>query len=178
MLGTLVCCGAEIEDKELCLVPTTKNHLAKCLKMINDPDNSRFLLSRFAFTEEQEAEWLKSQSEDPDSVIWSIQLGDEHVGQTGIHHINQLTRTAVTGIVIDKEHWHKGIAIAVMKARAIYAKNHLGLVAMFTEICVANTYSQKAAVTAGYEQYGIKPYGMFANGQCYSLWLGCLDLTK
>lgn len=178
MLGMRVDCGVQIEGKDLILVPTTKAHLGKCLEMINDPEISRFLTSRFAFSEEQETEWLRKKTEDPHSVVWSIQLGEEHIGQTGIDDINQVERTAVTGIVIEKKFWHKGIATAVMRARAEYAKKYLNLVALFTEICIENEYSWKAATTAGYEEYGRQPFGMFSNGQYYEVWLGCLDLTK
>lgn len=176
MFGTFVDCNLEVEGKRLTLVPTTKNHLAKCQALVNDPDTSRYLASRFAYTDDQELEWFKQRADDPASVVWSIQLGEEHIGQADIHGIDPRNRTASTGIVIDKNYWGKGVATAVMKARALYAKNSLNLVALYTEICIANEGSWKAAQKAGYKQYGQKPFGAFVEGQYHDMWLGCLTL--
>ena len=174
MIGTFLDCGL-IENKPLRLVPTGPDHLANCINWLADPEINKYLITRFAITIDQEQSWFATKSKDPDSVIWSIELAGEHVGQTGIENINRIDRTGITGIFIGKQWWRKGIATAVMRARAKYAFEELNFTALYTEVYQENEGSKKAAMKIGYKQYGVRPYAKYCQGRYLEAWLGYLD---
>lgn len=169
------------------LVPISQDHLDDCLRMINDPEVAKYLLPRFAFTREQEKDWIDKQVNDKFSVVWTIvelserakSSPDEYfVGLADIHDINLIARTATTGLVMKQQYWGRGIASEVMKVRAAYAKNTINLKALYTESFMSNEASRKAAISAGYEEYGQRPYAAFVDGEYQTAWLGVLNLDK
>ena len=174
MLGPMLDCG-DVEGERLRLVPTMERHLDACVRWLNDPAITRYLGGQFAMNDADEKEWYARASSDRGAVYWSIEVGDTHVGQTGIEDLNWIARTGVTGIVIgEPEFWRKGIATAVMRRRAAYAFDDLNLVALFTQIFLPNEPSRRAAVKAGYREYGRRPYARYQEGEYLEEWLGVL----
>lgn len=175
MLGPVLECG-EVQGRPLRLVPTTERHLDACVRWLTDREVTRLLGLRFPVSAEQEGAWYRNAVEDRNRVFWSVEWGERHVGQTGIESINWIARTAVTGILIgEKDCWGQGIAGAVMRRRSAYAFDELNLVALFTEIFLQNEASLRAAVRAGYREYGRRPYSQYMDGEYFTSWLGVLS---
>jgi ribosomal-protein-alanine N-acetyltransferase len=176
MLGPIVACEPLADGTELQIVPIAKDHLEVFLKWLADPKVIRYLDTSFPLTMKVEEVWYEETATDQSKITWSIMLGGELVGTAGIHAIKPLTATGTTGLMIGaKEHWRKGIASRVMKARAKYAFQSRNMNALYTEICVANEGSRRAAESAGYVCYGLRPLGAYADGAFHDTWLGCLQ---
>jgi len=175
MLGPVLEC-AEIDGEPLRLVPTQQRHLAACVRWLNDPVVTRFLAVSFGLNDSGEEKWYAEISADPAKVVWSIELGDLHVGQTAIENIRPRERTGVTGLLIGEPScWGKGIATAVMRRRAAYAFRELNLVALYTEIFTTNEASLRAAARAGYREWGRRPFAKYQDGEYLTSWLGVLS---
>lgn len=175
MLGPVLHCG-EIEGEALRLVPSQERHLPNYVRWLNDPDITRYLCLRFGMTESMEQKWFETMCTDRSRVHWAIELGDEHIGATGVEDIEWMARTAVTGILIgERAFWGKGVASLVMRRRADYAFNELNLQALYTEIFIGNDGSLRAAQKAGYREYGRKPFAKYVDGEYLEGWLGVLS---
>ncbi|TSC97407.1 MAG: N-acetyltransferase GCN5 [Candidatus Berkelbacteria bacterium Licking1014_2] len=181
MLGPQIDCGQKeiaTVNYTITLTPTQLCHLKKCREWFNDPRITRYFPRICTVNEETELDWYKRITASKSDIIWSIMLQEgsnkHHVGQTGIRSIDWINGTGDTGTTIDPQWWNKGIATIAMKARGKFAFGQLRLSALYTEICPENVHSIRAAETAGYEKYGIKPYFIFRDGQYLSSWLGVL----
>jgi RimJ/RimL family protein N-acetyltransferase len=168
-----------IDGITLKLVPVTEDHLALFAKMSSDPDISRYMGSAVrAYSMADEKEWYERVRADKAGYVWSIMLGEDHVGIAGIHRIDPITRSGETGMMIDKPYWGKGIATRIHVARATFAKDRLNLRALRTRVCVKNEASWKAAQHAGHVQTGVERDAFFVDGQFYDLIHGFLLLEK
>lgn len=175
MLGPVLHCG-EIGGEVLRLVPTHEGHLANYVRWLNDPEVTRYLSMGFGFTQAMEQKWFEGAATDPRRVHWAIELGDVHIGSTGIEDLDWVTRTGMTGIMIgEKAFWGQGIASLVMRRRAEYAFHALNVQALYTEIFVPNEGSLKAARKTGYREYGRKPFARYVAGEYVEGWLGVLS---
>jgi ribosomal-protein-alanine N-acetyltransferase len=174
MLGPRIECGV-IEGEPLWLVPVMPEHLPGCVRWFSDPEVTRYLGTPWCINAAEEEKWYARASENRNAVYWAIELGGEHIGQTGIEDIQWMARTGVTGLLIgEKQHWGKGIATAVMKARAGWAFRELNLVALYTDISVRNPGSLGAARKCGYTEYGVRPFAAYRDGEYQDSWLGVL----
>jgi len=174
MLGPLLECG-EIGGQPLRLVSTREEFLPLFIRWLGDPQVHRYLNLQFGLTPEMEREWFSGVSKDPRCVHWTIELGGEPIGVTGIEGIDWQARTGSTGIAIgEPEHWGKGVARGVMRARAEYAFQRLNLVALYTEVYAPNEASRRALEAVGYVEYGRRPFARFQGGEYLDAWLGVL----
>jgi|GEM_PF-6796189 len=174
MLGQVLPCG-EVEGKSVTLVPPEIDHLGAYMAAFADPDVARYRTRQFAVTPAEQQEWLGQTSRDPNSVFWSILLGEEMIGYTAIIGIDWRVRTAHTGVAIfDREHRAKGIATLAMTRRCRFAFETLGLACLFTESIAANEASWRAARRVGYAEYGRKPFAAFIDGAHHESVLGYL----
>lgn len=174
MFGPRICCG-DVNGRRVDLVPVQHKFLANYVRWFSDPDVTRFM-SAEPVTIEQEEEWFGKTETSAGDVTWAIVVDDQHVGGTNLHCIDRRTMTAASGLVIgEKRWWRKGIAALVAHARTQYAFEDLSLRAIFTEVCVENgAMLHIAQEKIGYVQYGIKPFGLAVDGECFSTWLGVI----
>lgn len=174
MLGPLLECG-EVAGRPLRLVSTREEFLPLFIRWLGDPRVHRYLCLQFGLTPEMEREWFAAVSRDPNRIHWTIELGGEPIGVTGIEGIDWQARTGTTGLAIgETEHWGQGVAGAVIRRRAEYAFQRLNLVALYTEVFAPNEFSRRALESAGYVEYGRRPYARFQDGQYHDAWLGVL----
>ncbi len=178
MLGPILPCG-EVNGEALRLVPTREHHLDAVVRWFADPEVTRYISLRFPIAAAAEREWYAGISTNPNCVIWSIELGQQHIGQCGLHDIAWVERTAETGIVIgEREFWGKGVASRVMHARTRWVFEELNLHALFTKVFMPNEASRRACQRVGYREYGRNPYARIINGEYVEDWLGVLDRTS
>lgn len=135
---------------------------------MNDPEVTQFILAYQPKTLEQEREWLQkiTQGSDTDYVfgIECIET-DTLIGVMGLHKVNHVHGTAVTGAFIgDKNYWSKGYGSEAKMLLLNYAFNTLslrkicGAVIAFNERCLA--YQKKC----GYVVEGVLKEHVFKNG--------------
>lgn len=183
MFGPRLDCNHTVDGKPLQLIPITKEMLPDCLKLLEDPEVTRFLtMQDYSPTLEDEIDWFIRKGKDDSTRGWAIVLGEaenqEYIGGTGISSIDWRLRTASTGIMIAKKYWRKGVATAVMQRRAQFAFEVLNLMALETHICILNEGSWRAAEKAGYQKWGEKPHAFFDGGTYYPAWKGSITRER
>lgn len=123
---------------------------------LNDPQVNRYLdiAKRTIQTTDSVAEFIQSNLESPNGVLWGIWLGSSknHCGTIRLHSIDHYHGTANIGICIfDKTVWGRSIGSRAIKAVTAWAFSELGLRWIEAGAYEENIPSQKAFINAGYE---------------------------
>lgn len=165
--------GPYLEGERITLAPPSPSYVADYLRWFADPDITRYLLLRNPPSLEQEQAFLANRAADPDSIFWSVLLGDRHIGSTGIEGIHWRNRSAHTGIVIgERDCWGHGYASEAMRLRTDYAFAELGLESLDTRVFAPNEGSRRALLRAGYREVGWLRRAVYFESQFHDVWLG------
>lgn len=164
-----------LKGQRVRLVPIDRErHLENYVRWMNDPDVTRWLLRFLPMTRQEEEEWFTNVVRSRDDVVWAIHdEHDRHIGGTGVHGIDWLSRSATTGIFIgDKSAWGQGYGSEVMQVRTAWAFEELGLHRLKSECFVENEASARALAKAGYRRIGVARQSRWRHGQWHDtiLW--------
>lgn len=164
------CMAFGYEGKKVRLVPLDKTkHFENCLKWLNDPEVTQFLLAgSYPITRIQEEDWFESMSRSKDSVIFAIETLDSHthIGNSGLHHIDLLNGTATSGSFIGvPELWGRGFGSDAAYTRTEYAFDVLGLRLLMTAYLEGNERSKRMSEALGFKEYGYIPNRFWKNGK-------------
>jgi RimJ/RimL family protein N-acetyltransferase len=106
--------------------------------------------------------------------MWAIHdEGGHHIGGAGIHNIDWIHRSGITGIVIgDHGAWGKGYGRETMALRTRYAFEELGLNRLTSECFVRNEASARCLEATGYQKVGIARQARWKHGEFHDtvLW--------
>ena len=98
---------------------------------LNDPEVTRFLgTGKFPTTPESLRRYLERFQDPATNLIFAIvdRQTERHIGNVTLNHINWITKTADTGLIIGrKEFWGKGYAFEAWTLLLEYAFERLGL---------------------------------------------------
>ena len=161
-------------DHGVALAPLTLEHLKRSRDWMTRPETTRFWGIRVMDMRPDHAEErFKMLATDRDNVNWAILFEGEQVGQTGLFHINWVTRDAESGIFIGRHDLYgKGIASEAIRLRTAFAWQELRLRRVHNWIAVRNRGSRRANEKAGYRQMGRYERSWFRSGQWHDEWLG------
>ncbi len=155
--------------KKVILRPMRKStDLEACLRWINDPEVTRFLVARFPTTETMEVEWFDSQGKSKNDVILAIETLPEHVliGTMGLHRISWEDGVATTGAIIgEKEYWGKGYGKEAKMLLLDYAFNTLNLRKICSSVKAFNGRSLSYNKRCGYQEEGRRVKQFFVDGE-------------
>jgi RimJ/RimL family protein N-acetyltransferase len=154
------------------LAPLTKENVCEFVKdgAMQQASITRYLGRRFAPVLEDEHEWFERVRGEKDSLTWGIYLVDGEtknlIGDTTLfditkEHIHQATSGSM---IFRQEHWGKGIASAIHKARSWYAFQHLGLHRIKSAVFRGNGGSLKALQRSGYNLVYTERNSAFIDG--------------
>ncbi|MCW5941144.1 MAG: GNAT family N-acetyltransferase [Fimbriimonadaceae bacterium] len=155
-------------------------HFENCLRWINDPDVTHWLIvgdyppiSRLA-----EKDWFESASKDRDrDVLFAIEtLDGVHIGNTGVHAVNHVHRNAMTGSMIgEKSYWGQGYGKAAAIARSLYCYKVMNLERLFSSALEGNVRSFRMLTGVGYTECGRMPKRFFKRGRYWDEILLCQE---
>ena len=155
--------------KKVILRPMRKStDLEACLRWINDPEVTRFLVARFPTTETMEVEWFDSQGKSKNDVILAIETLPEHVliGTMGLHRISWEDGVATTGAIIgEKEYWGKGYGKEAKMLLLDYDFNTLNLRKICSSVKAFNGRSLSYNKRCGYQEEGRRVKQFFVDGE-------------
>lgn len=162
------------------LVPLDKDkHFDNVVRWINDPEVTEWLLvGDFPLTKIAEEQWFERASQPSTSeVMFAIEtLDGQHIGSSGIHHIDFRHGTCMTGSLIgEKLEWGKGYGTDASAARASYCFEVLGLRMLFTGYLAGNEASRRMSEKNGYRECGRMPEKYWKRGAYRDEVLMCLD---
>ena len=143
-------------------------HLDNYLRWFNDPEVTRYLSRSLPMTRpEEEAFFKRPPSHPPTDVVWAVHdEHDRHIGGTGLHRIDWLNRSALSGTVIgEKSAWRQGYGTEIMRLRTRWAFEELGLHRIESECFVDNEGSAACLERAGYRRIGTAREKHYRNGR-------------
>ena len=116
---------------------------------------------------ETEKEWLEKASKNNDDIILNIITLDENklIGTIGIHHINNIARSAVLGIFIgDGDYRSHGYGTEAIKLILDFVFNYLNLNSMSLTLLDVNERAHKCYLKSGFKDTGRLRKNCFING--------------
>lgn len=156
------------EGDKIRLVPLDEDkHLENALRWLNDPEVTEWLLiGDMPLTRIHEREYFKSHASPGSEIAFAVEtLAGEHVGFSGLHDINFRHGTAISGTIIGRRDlWNQGMGTDVVRVRARYCFDVLGLRLLMSEYLEGNVASAKMQAKAGYQVSGRVPKRWWKRG--------------
>jgi RimJ/RimL family protein N-acetyltransferase len=153
------------------LRPLSKADLPTIVANFNSLKIHMYTKGLFAQTLENEEEWYEQNRKDRNSCLWGIvpEGGSEAIGITGLHNINNVHGTCVSGTIIwDISWWGKGVTTRAHLARTLFAAAYLRMMTIKSAARLDNPASVRALTRAGYNKIGIEPVTTFRNSRYLS----------
>ena len=138
-----------------------------CLKWMNDPEITQFLIVDIPTSRDEEEAWFDKQKDRANGKIFAIVTldGNRHIGNIGLHTIDHKHGTATTGTVIgEKDYWGKGYGTDAKMVLMNYAFNVLNLRRLTSEVIAFNGRSANYAQKCGYVLEGTLRQHVYVNG--------------
>ena len=155
--------GPVLEGEKIRLEPARAEHLPEFIRWFSDMRVTRYLLTRFPMTLEQEPEWFANVARDRNTVHWTITVGDRPIGVTGIHNIDWISRGADTGTIIGlPDEWGKGYASDAVGLRTKFAFSESNLEPLRRHSFAPNRGMHKALERSGYRRIGARTHAMYS----------------
>lgn len=127
--------------KKIKLVPLEKEDLTKSLSWANDMSLNSKVLRILPVTRMEEEKWYQNIVEDPSKLVFAIKTitDSEHVGNTGLYHIDWISRRAEFWIIIGEENFHaKGVGMEVLSLMKRFAFHGLNLNRLYLHVAEDN----------------------------------------
>ena len=146
-----------LRGKKVILRPVDKdNDIVHFHRWFNDPEIRQFLTNCMPISMQQEEEWFATLPNRMDNIVLSIESIEEGVlvGNMGLHRINFISGTAVTGALIGGDFQNKGYGTDAKMTMLNYAFNTLGLRKVCSEVIDFNGRSLHYSTKCGYHEEG------------------------
>jgi RimJ/RimL family protein N-acetyltransferase len=150
------------------LRPLEMDDIHKLLQWVNDPEVRRHLGRVLPVSEEQERAWLSQQGQDATQVVLGIQdeKSGKLIGNTGLHGINWIDRTAEWGILIgEKEQQGRGYGTEACLVMLDYAFNTLYLHTVQLRVHADNARGIRCYERVGFRRAGTLRQAVFREGR-------------
>jgi len=157
------------EGEKVRLVPLdNEKHLANAVAWLNDPEVTAWtLIGDTPIARLGEEEFFdRMMRGDAAEITFAVEtLAGEHVGFAGLHRIDYRHGVALTGSIIGRgELWGQGIGTDIVRTRARYAFEVLGLRMLLSEALAENKRSVRMLKRCGYAEVGRIPRRYFKRG--------------
>lgn len=153
--------------ERLYLRPLDEDDLDRCMRWINDPEILTTLGRRTPMSRSIEREWLLGQykSERTFSLAIVLKDGDRHIGNTGLHEITPVDRSAEFGLLIgEKERWGEGYGPEAGRLVLAHGFEQLGLHRICLRVFAFNDRAQRVYAKLGFVKEGALRESYFRNG--------------
>jgi RimJ/RimL family protein N-acetyltransferase len=139
-----------------------------CAPWFNDPEVIRYLNtgSRPNLVETSR-EFLAQAARSSTDVVFAIieRESGRHIGNTALHRIDSVRRSAVFGIVIGvQDCWRRGYGTEATRMVVEYAFRRLNLHRVELEVAVAHAVARRAYERVGFQVEGTRRDAMFVEG--------------
>ena len=167
-----------ITGENVALGPVRRDLLPLYQRWINDFEVTRTLGARLRpMTWEAEEAWYEQSSKGDDAHFTIYERATMRpIGNTGLHDIDHLHRTAEFGILIgEKECWGKGYGTETTRLMLDYGFNALGLHNIMLTAFSFNERGLRAYTRAGFREIGRRREAFRLAGRAYDVvYMDCL----
>lgn len=143
------------------LRPHEHSEIPLARRGMNDPEVTQYLMRRFPIGEREQEKLFESVSSGKahDIALAIVTVADNKlIGGIGLHRIDWVHRTAMTGTVIwDKAYWGRGYGTEAKMLLLDVAFNALDLFAIESHVVATNERSLAYGRKCGYEEVGRMP---------------------
>jgi RimJ/RimL family protein N-acetyltransferase len=145
------------QGPRLYLRPVEEADLPLLVRYMNDPQVTQFLSMSRPVSIDQERDWFKNLvSRENDVIVAVVTNRGLTIGTIGLHRINWIDGTAVTGSAIgDTNYWDKGFGTEAKMLLLEYGFNTLNLRKICSSVYDFNGRSMAALKKQGYVPEGI-----------------------
>jgi len=147
-----------LNGKRIQLVPLERGDLAKSQSWVNDPSLTPRMLRVLPVTQVDQERWYEGIVRDPSKIVFAIKTfdGQEHIGNTGLYHIDWIHRRAEFWILIgERDFWSKGIGAEVVSLMQGYAFKDLNLNKLYLNVGMDNKEAISLYKKLNFVQEGI-----------------------
>lgn len=158
-----------LQDKNIVLRPLSLTDLDEIMTWINDLEVNQYILRVLPITKEAESSWITSLSDSKTDIVFGICYKDNAqeklVGTCGLHKINWIDRSAITGIAIgNKDYWQKKIGSITFHLLITYAFVNLNLHRITSSALSFNARSIAMHKRLGFIEEGREREGVYRHG--------------
>lgn len=159
-----------IIGQRVSLRPLECGDLATSIKWLNDAEIMRLLGRRHQLSMAEEERWYEDYLKSGKSRIFAIEEGGCHIGNIGLHRIDNENRSASLGIVIgEKDRWGKGHGSDALVTVLRYAFRELGLHKVSLRVFQGNDRAISSYKRCGFKQEGVMREQVFKDGKFHNL---------
>ena len=165
-----------IQGDKVRLRAIERNDIPRFVRWLNDPEVTQFLLISSPLSMAMEEKWFDNQLQIPPTsgqvLAIEVLVGDEwiHIGNTGLHDVDAVSRHAEFGIVIgEKSYWNRGYGTAATRLTLKHGFEHLNLNRIFLHVYENNPRAIKTYEAAGFLREGVLRQGVYKNGRYLDL---------
>jgi RimJ/RimL family protein N-acetyltransferase len=146
-----------------------RDDIERCLRWINDPEVTRFLVAgRKPATRKRQEEWIDKANATEHEMVFAICLveNDLHIGNCGLHEIDPVDRRAVVGILIgERSMQSKGHGTAAMRLLLDHAFETLNLERVQLSVYSNNPRAQRVYERLGFKHEGVLRKNRYKRGE-------------
>lgn len=161
-----------IEGNRVRLRAIEREDIPLFVRWLNDAEVTRYLIQSSPLSKAMEERWFDHQLEIPPTqgqvMAIEAKVGDDwlHIGNTGLHNIESVTREAEFGILIgEKDYWNKGYGREAARLTLKHGFEDLNLNRIFLYVVAENIRGIKSYLAAGFVQEGILREALYKNGK-------------
>ncbi len=178
-----------IVGKNVRLRAIEKEDLVVSQRWLNDREVTRFLLHHSPLSMAMEEKWYESQMAIPPESGQVLAIETKvaekwvYIGNTGLHHVDPVTREAEFGIFIgEKEFWGKGLGREATLLTLQHGFDDLNLNRIYLYVFENNQRGIAAYQATGFVHEGTLREAIYKNGRYYNVhvmsvlrseWKGC-----
>jgi len=155
------------------LRPVEKGDLPFFVQALNNENIAKFLQGHHMVMEMEEEDWFENIPKKKESNrVCSIVLKETHevIGIIGLHNIDWISQTAVTGAFIGRENlWGIGLGKEAKMLCLKYAFLTLNLRQIYSRAYAFNMRSIRYSLKCGYKQIAVYPQFIFRDGEYHDL---------
>lgn len=162
--------------KKVRLRALEREDLPNCVRWLNDRDVTEFLLQNSPMSKAMEEKWFDSQLSIPPTSgqVLAIEalVGKDwmHIGNTGLHNIEPVTREAEFGIFIgEKNYWNQGLGREATHLTLKHGFDDLNLNRIFLFVFENNLRGIASYKASGFVQEGTLREAIYKNGRYYNV---------
>ena len=131
--------------------------MTRLWQAINNIDNRVYLNQVYPKSWRTQQAWVEK-ADDEHNIIFFIKYQDEYIGGMGLHHIDYIHGTAVTGTLIwEPQFRNRGIARLAKLVLLEYAFNTLNLRQVYSKVIAYNKRSAAYSDKCGYRYVATLP---------------------
>lgn len=141
-------------------------------QFINDPQVWYTLSHRLPANEQREREWLERQGTSDKDIIFGIVVreGDRLIGSCGLHAIDQISRSAVFGIMVgDLEMQNQGYGTEAVRLTLKLGFEEYNLNRIELQVYEFNGRAMRCYEKAGYVLEGRRRQAMYRHGRYHDV---------